>query len=1192
MANIILPLDFNYNVENYTLVLANKSLKKIGAVSNAYDITYRRNGNSANELSFSVRKYLDGEANSQWDNIKDLQCVYVVEIDEYFVMDVSVSEDTSTNVTKTVTCTSLCESELSQILLHDIEINTKEDILREEYTTPTVLYSDNHKNSLLHRILEKAPHYKIGFVSESLKKIQRSFSINGTSIYDFLTNTLATEINCILIFDSTSRIINVYDLYYYCTNCKERHEHIDSTCPSCRSSDITPPYGKEAGIFISIENLANNITVESNMDSIKNCFKLKGGDALLTSTVRSINPNGSDYIYYYSDEMKKTMPINLVGKLDEYDNTYNDFLYTKQYTIENDEIRNLYNGIVDKYNHKKYAQYKYNEDDEKVLTNNSFLLASKPIVGYEKITALLFDLIDANLYLTSSLMPTVIFEEVNAKTELAKLNESSLSPIGLSTMSSSTGGSTVESAIKNYSKAFVKGNYKVSVKTTEYDYIGTDEEGYHYANWTGSITLTSYKDETDTATSELIRLKVYNNYAEFIDQKIKKQLRSDDDEYGSIYDVMSIPYSESDTDFKNALQYYSLNRLQSFNDAFQSGVDILIEIDQANPAADLYEKLYLQYKNRVTSIENEISIRKQEIDTCDTMIDEINKIIEFVQKSLDLKLFLGNELWLTFNAYRREDVYENSNFVSDGLNNKQLIDKAKEFTDLATRELITSATTQYVVTGDINNLLALKEFKDISHNFDVFNWIRLKVDNNIYKLRLMSIQVSFNDMQKIDIEFSTLVNNNNYLSDVESILSQAKSMSTNFPYIEYQSSKGQEASTIIKDWFDDGLDATNIDIMNSAKNQNVIMTKNGLLCRSYDDISNSYADEQLKIINSTIAMTKDNWKTVDTAIGKIKYVDPLTSMIREGYGVNTSVLVGKLILGESLGLYSEDATLAFDNNGLLLNSINKNGKFTKVIRIQRNGKDKVYIDDDGNLVLNDITANNITANDGTFKGSIIANAGSIGDFLIQNGKITSDILTFDPKLGEVKIYNEKLENNEGFTVEELNINISGISGWKTGFNRFGVDLTGIYGGTGDPCSLIWFDMNGACTRLKPNDKKFYVDGDIHATNFSNMSLASLKENIALIPTIDCLKSVLKTDVFGYNYKNDKQKRNGFVIGKDFNLDSKLLSGSKDSVDLYAAISISYGAIQHQQKEINKLSKKIKKLTEYINLIKNNEKGTE
>lgn len=115
----------------------------------------------------------------------DLKLLYVPELDEYF--EIAVTMDETNADIKHIQGMSLCECELGQIMLYDTEINTETDILREDYLKPTTFYNEKEpENSLLNRIMEKAPHYQIGHVDDSLKDIQRTFQFNNQSLYDTL----------------------------------------------------------------------------------------------------------------------------------------------------------------------------------------------------------------------------------------------------------------------------------------------------------------------------------------------------------------------------------------------------------------------------------------------------------------------------------------------------------------------------------------------------------------------------------------------------------------------------------------------------------------------------------------------------------------------------------------------------------------------------------------------------------------------------------------------------------------------------------------------------------------------------------------------------------------------------------------------------------------------------------------------
>ena len=114
---------------------------------------------------------------------------------------------------------------------------------------------------------------------------------------------------------------------------------------------------------------------------------------------------------------------------------------------------------------------------------------------------------------------------------------------------------------------------------------------------------------------------------------------------------------------------------------------------------------------------------------------------------------LGKTLWLEYSAYRREDTYENNNYISDDLSNEELFENAQELIKVARQEIEKAATFQYSLTTTMNNLLATEEFLPIIDHFEVGNWIRVEADDQIYRLRLTSYTVDFNAIQNLAVEF-------------------------------------------------------------------------------------------------------------------------------------------------------------------------------------------------------------------------------------------------------------------------------------------------------------------------------------------------------------------------------------------------------------------------------------------------------
>lgn len=139
MSNI--QINSDHTVKSFTLVLAKTNHEHFGQISNATNIVYKGNLNSANELSFTVYKEINGIKEPLWNEIRDLRLVYVKEMDEYFQIKVPMSESSDTS--KSVTGASQCEAELGQTLI-SLEINSEDDISRSDYDPnfPTVFYRD------------------------------------------------------------------------------------------------------------------------------------------------------------------------------------------------------------------------------------------------------------------------------------------------------------------------------------------------------------------------------------------------------------------------------------------------------------------------------------------------------------------------------------------------------------------------------------------------------------------------------------------------------------------------------------------------------------------------------------------------------------------------------------------------------------------------------------------------------------------------------------------------------------------------------------------------------------------------------------------------------------------------------------------------------------------------------------------
>lgn len=991
---IKINFDSTYNAILPTFVLAQRYGNKLGAIP-ATNIVFKDALNNCSEISFSVNK-VDTEL---WNSIKDFQILWCKEWNLWF--EIYVETDETNSLIKHITAKSLGEAELSQVKLYGVEINTEEDIAREDYdeNNPTVFYNiTDSKISMLDRLLEKAPHYRIKYVDLSLAPKQYSFSFDDISIYDAFQK-IAEDVNCLFVIEVTTnssneieRNISVYDLEAYCLDCGYRGEFID-VCPECGSANVNNGYGNDTNIFISSDNLADEIKYSTNVDSVKNCFRLTGGDDLMTATIANCNPNGN-YIWYLSDELKSMMSPSLVSKIEKYEE---DFAY-----YQNDYIVNLDSGIVQKYNN---LMNKYDKNDKTISA----------VKGYANLMNLYYDTIDMYLYLSSGLMPSVDMEDTTAIKQANSLYSRMANTFVAVTDITKASESTVNSAVLNYAKTLIDSRYQIKISTSTYNKTTR--------TWHGKFVITNYSNEDDTYTNaDDISISVTDNYRTYIEQVIDKSLYKQKDEI----DIVSL-FNLDDTAFQKNLKLYCLARLNSFHDACQSVIDILIEQGVADSTIwvetndNLYQTIYMKYYRKLGYIEDEIRLREEEINLItgeysnDKLVSDglqtlIDKQRSYIKQQIDLEKYLGTSLWEEFASYRREDTYNDENCISDGCDNAELFNKAQQFLETARIEIFKSATLQHQISATLKNLLVIKDFQPIIDNFEIGNWIRLKVDDKIYRLRLIEYTIDFDNLQNLQIVFSDVAATLNGYTDLRSILSQASSMATSYDSVSRQAAKGSRSSELLNNWVERGLSVTATKIMNSADEQTQTWDEHGMLFRKYDSLNDIYENTQLKIINSTIAITDDNWKTVKTAIGGFYYYDVTTGKLQYAYGVNAETVVGKLILGEQMKITNAGNSLSFTQDGLKIQSNTAEFKVTlnenNLVTISNNTEPIFYVDSQGVLHIkgdgagldlsNNSDYNNLSLivdGNGLRLTQISTDVSNLGDDLSQNYYTKSEIQT-------------------------------------------------------------------------------------------------------------------------------------------------------------------------------------------------------
>ena len=306
--------------------------------------------NSYSTLTFEVGRIYndlitgDIRINPYYNKIEALRLVLLEGFGYFELQDPEIESDGIKEI-KSLTANSF-EYTLSQKYLENLYVNTGQvDSVEVMYAeenglksiAPVTLYNPNNpKLSLLHIVLEKAYGWHIGHVDSSLQTMSRKFEVDRESIYDFIMNEICEQFNCYAIFDTFENTINLYaeaqtNKFYgdgttsvfvvspvfpeigtvsidgykttdYMYNNVTGELILGSAPASGRIIEVTDGSlaSWETDVFVTFDNLAQQMNVSYTSDDIKTVLTVKGADEL---DIREVN-NGLPYIvdlsYFYT----------------------------------------------------------------------------------------------------------------------------------------------------------------------------------------------------------------------------------------------------------------------------------------------------------------------------------------------------------------------------------------------------------------------------------------------------------------------------------------------------------------------------------------------------------------------------------------------------------------------------------------------------------------------------------------------------------------------------------------------------------------------------------------------------------------------------------------------------------------------------------------------------------------------------
>lgn len=308
--------------------------------------------NSYSELNFEVSRvyndFISGETrvNPCYDRIEAIRLIELEGIGYFEIQGPELIGDgieEFKNVTAYSLEYSLCQKYLDNFIINTGEIGSVEVTYAEDMygdinkIQPVVLYDPtNPQLSLLHLALQPAYGWTVRHVDPQLQTLTRQFDIDRESVYDFLMNDVCEKFNCYIVFNTYNNEISVYAESTVAKFIGDGNNNKFVITPPFyeigtvsidgyktteweynRSSGVVtlvkaPESGAhieviegssekwETDVFISFDNLSQEVKVNYDADSIKTKLVVSYGDG---GDIREVNlglPYLIDLSYYYT----------------------------------------------------------------------------------------------------------------------------------------------------------------------------------------------------------------------------------------------------------------------------------------------------------------------------------------------------------------------------------------------------------------------------------------------------------------------------------------------------------------------------------------------------------------------------------------------------------------------------------------------------------------------------------------------------------------------------------------------------------------------------------------------------------------------------------------------------------------------------------------------------------------------------
>lgn len=857
--------DFYDKVEQPVLTLKTPDGRIISTLSNYYELKPTFRFNDVSEVNFIVPAYYNGERNNGYDEIYGMRLVEVEPYGDFILVNPKKNNEGGKKEIKTCKAYSL-----------EYAFNYKKvDIPAGTYNFYNPI---NNDDTILHMIIELMPDWSIGEVDKELIGRWRTFDSVDDGLYAFMMNTLQESYNCIFLFDTFNKRINVK--------------------AANRSANNLP-------IYLSYDNLIKSVDItELSEDVVTALSGFGSGEEV---NIRTVNPNGTNTIYNLDYFISKG---DIAEALADKWNRYNE-------TLE------LYQSIFS--NLKILLTQKQN--DEQLATSKLIVLTTeRDAIDTEYLTALTNQNVNADYDVEISNLKTQL------DTKNAEIDEQNIIITNLKGEIASINDQIID----------VVTNCKITSYFTEEEVKTLSQYFKHDSIVDDTFVIPEYSSAIIDDESNRIEVnnqgKIKISGVEVYAQDIAKVFAMDEN---GIYQAYTVDEESGETIY-NGANLDLFNDIELPENVAETVANQLNDDARKKSymfRGGIFEFTHILSDKNVSLTGDVVEVRfHYNTDNLITYIDEnssdLTKIGHFVltatlhnaeyngtaypSMNFSIQGKLSNNIPQTSDEFISLNI-DSAIFYITGSNTdyqKQAI--VQDLYDFTKESLDKLAFPSYEFSVDSANFIFAKEFAPFKDQLELGSTINLTLDDNednILQPILIEIGLNYDDETDFSIVFSNKYRSSTSQFQLADLLTEMNRQtgSTTKNKADYKAAKDSKLSDKVSDFTSSAIDVIKNKIINSS-NQSIEWNSSGMFFRKLLP-GGGFADKQIGIINENIVFTKDGWDSAEIAIGA--YSDP---NLGEGYGIIAPSIFGTLVAGENLQFRNDNKQFIFDQTGAWLHN--------------------------------------------------------------------------------------------------------------------------------------------------------------------------------------------------------------------------------------------------------------------------------